>query len=122
VAQLRELLGRSDVTVAEKCRRVFEAYQIENEYGRTIESYTAKLELPNGTFDAEFLRIGRLGLLYRTVGAEQAGYWDDGARAWAPLAASPWERLIEDGLRVARQEVAPQLIHLPVNAAEVAQR
>ena len=83
VSRLRTLMNRSDVTVAEKCRRVFEAYQIENEYGRTIESYTAKLALDGASFDAEYLRIGRLSLLYRTVGSEQVGYWTgDG---WAAL-------------------------------------
>jgi hypothetical protein len=115
VARLRALMSRSDVTVAEKCRRVFEAYQIENEYGRTIESYTAKLALDGASFDAEYLRIGRLSLLYRTVGSQQVGYWDgDG---WQALPGSPWKRLIEQGLAVARQEVAPQLVHVALDPA-----
>ena len=115
VARLRALMGRSDVTVAEKCRRVFEAYQIENEYGRTIESYTAKLALDGASFDAEYLRVGRLSLLYRTVGSEQVGYWDGGG--WQTLPGSPWKRLIEQGLAVARQEVAPQLVHVALDPA-----
>lgn len=122
VVKLRSLLGRSDVTVAEKCRRVFEAYQVENDYGRTIESYTDKLELDGASFDAEFLRIGRLGLLYSTVGADRVGYWNPEQRRWAPLDPSPWKRLIRDGLRVARQEVAPQLVSIPFDPAEVTQR
>jgi hypothetical protein len=115
VTGLRSLLGRSDVTVAEKCRRVFEAYQIENEFGRTIESYTGKLELGDASFDADFLRIGRLGLLYSTIGTEKAGFWDIPSQSWQTLANAPWQRMIRDGLKVARQEVAPQLIYLPVN-------
>jgi hypothetical protein len=121
VAGLRSLLGRSDVTVAEKCRRVFEAYQIENDYGRTIESYTDKLEVGGASFDAEFLRIGRLGLLYTTVGADRVGFWDADEGRWQPLDPSPWQRLIRDGLRVARQEVAPQLVSIPFDPAEVIQ-
>ena len=117
VARLRALMKRSDVTVAEKCRRVFEAYQIENEYGRTIESYTAKLALEGASFDAEYLRIGRLSLLYRTVGSEQVGYWD--GSGWQSLPGSPWKRLIEQGLAVARQEVAPQLVHVALDPATV---
>ena len=36
VGNLLDIMGRADVTVAEKYRRLVEAYQIENEYGRTI--------------------------------------------------------------------------------------
>ena len=120
VARLRSLMSRSDVTVAEKCRRVFEAYQIENEYGRTIESYTAKLALDGASFDAEYLRVGRLSLLYRTVGSEQVGYWD--GEGWQALPGSPWKRLIEQGLAVARQEVAPQLVHVALDPANTSAR
>lgn len=120
VEKLKALMGRSDVTVAEKSRRVFEAYQIENDFGRTIEAYTAKLDLDGATFDAEFLRIGRIGLLYRTVGTERLGHWDVASKSWQPLDRTPWARLIEQGLRVARQEIAPQLVHVNLNPAEVA--
>ena len=119
VQKLRALLTRADVTVAEKCRRVFEAYQIENDYGRSIEAYTAKLELGGGSFDADFLRVGRLNLLYRTVGTGDVGYWDVNTRSWQSLEAVPWRRLIENGLKVARQEVAPELVSVALNPAEV---
>jgi predicted RNase H-like nuclease (RuvC/YqgF family) len=119
VEKLRGLLGRSDVTVAEKCRRVFEAYQIETEYGRTIEAYKGKLVLGEGTFDADFLRIGRTALLYQTVGGEQLGYWDIPSGGWQPLEAVPYRRLLEKGLKVARQEVAPELITIPLNLQQV---
>ena len=36
LARLRDMMERSDVSSAEKFRRVIEAYQIENDYGRTI--------------------------------------------------------------------------------------
>ena len=119
IDKLRSLLGRSDVTVAEKCRRVFEAFQIENEYGRTIESYTAKLDLEGASYDAAFLRIGRLGLLYKTVGSNQVGYWDNQTASWQPLERTPWVRLINQGLKVARQEIAPELVHVAVNPSKV---
>lgn len=119
IDKLRALLGRSDVTVAEKCRRVFEAFQIENEYGRTIESYTAKLDLEGASYDAAFLRVGRLGLLYKTVGSNQVGYWDNQTSSWQPLERTPWVRLINQGLKVARQEIAPELVHVAVNPSKV---
>ena len=36
VEGLRTMMGRADVTTAEKFRQIMEAYQVENEYGRTI--------------------------------------------------------------------------------------
>ena len=119
VDRLRTMLNRSDVTVAEKFRRVFEAYQIETDYGRTIETYTDKLELAEGSFDARFLRIGRLNLLYSTVGAGDVGYWDREAGRWQTLESMPWRRLIEQGVKVANQEIAPELIHIALVPSEV---
>lgn len=120
VERLRALLGRSDVTVAEKARRVFEAYQIETEFGRTIEAYKAKLPLEGAEFDADFLRIGRIALLYRTVGDGRLGHWSTADGRWDDLPATPYRRLIEQGLRIARQEIAPELISIPINPSKVA--
>lgn len=122
VETLRELMSRSDVTVAEKARRVFEAYQIENDYGRTIEAYKAKLDLGEGSFDADFLRIGRSGLMYRTVGNAEVGFWDADQGGWSPLPGVPYRRYIEQGLKVAKQEIAPELISIPLNPALEIQR
>ena len=119
IRDLRELLARSDVTVAEKSRRVFEAYQIESDYGRTIEAYRAKLEVDGASFDADFLRIGRVALMYRTVGDERLGYWDGKSTQWQGLPNSPYRRLMDQGLKVARQEIAPELLTIPLNLSNV---
>ena len=120
--KLRQLLLRADVTVAEKARRVLEAYQIENDYGRTIEAYKDKLALGDGSFDADFLRIGRVALLYRVVGNEDVGFWDVDSNSWVALDSSPWRRHIEQGLKVARQEIAPELISISLNPEQEMQR
>ena len=119
---LRALLPRADVTVAEKTRRVMEAYQIENDYGRTIEAYKAKLELPGASFDADFLRVGRVTLMYRVVGSEDVGYWDIAGQAWVPLGSGRWRRYINQGLKVARQEVAPELISVALDSRQEVRR
>ena len=43
VAGLRTLMNNPDASPAEKYRKISEAYEIENEYGRTIEAYTGKV-------------------------------------------------------------------------------
>ena len=45
VEKLRDLMERSDVSVAEKFRNVFEAFSIENDYGRTISTYKGALTI-----------------------------------------------------------------------------
>ena len=115
---LRVLLQRPDLSVAEKCRRVFEAYQIENEYGRTLESYKGKLNLADRTYDVDYLRVGRIALLYRSVGNDQFGYWDQQQRDWIAVDANHYKRNIDKGLKMARQEVAPDLLMVPILPAE----
>lgn len=114
VGKLRRLIESSALSNAEKTRRVFEALQIENDFGNTIESYKGKLDLPSGTFDVDFLRIGRVSFTYRTVGGDDYGYWHGGQKAWREIGESSYQRNIDKGIKMARQEMAPELITVPV--------
>ncbi len=49
VETLKEIMERSDVSVAEKFRKVMEAYQIENDYGSSSEWYKEELEIDSVT-------------------------------------------------------------------------
>jgi len=120
VAFLRTLLERSDITVAEKFRRLLEAYEIENDYGRTIESYKGSLDVDGASREVDFLRLGRVALLYETVDAEIYGMWDPDQKAWAPLPAE-YRNQIRNGIRMAHKQIAPNLLILPVSAPEVVQ-
>ena len=68
------MMERSDVTAAEKFRRVIEGYQIENDYGRTIEAYKGSTDINGNQLEVDFLRIGRVALLYQTVGGAHTGF------------------------------------------------
>ncbi len=120
VAKLRELMGRADVTISEKFRRLLEAYQIENEFGRTIEAYRGDLDANGGKRTVDFLRIGRVALLYQTLDGEETGAWDVTAGAWTVL-PSDYRSSVRDGLRIARKQVAPDLLYIPVAAAKEAE-
>ncbi len=119
IASLREIMGRADITDAERYRRILEAYQIENEYGRTIEAYSGPMQLEGQTRTVDFLRVGRIVLLYQTRDSVLAGAWDQKAREWTAL-SSQYRTAIRQGFRIARKEAAPDLLRLPVPAAEVA--
>lgn len=116
VRNLRRLIEQSGLSNAEKTRRVFEAYQIENDYGTTIETYKGKLNLQQNTFDVDYLRVGRIAFMYRSVGSEKYGYWDMDSKAWQEVSSSLYKRNIDKGIKMAKQEMAPELLTVPVFA------
>jgi hypothetical protein len=116
VNDLEEIMERSDVSVAEKFRKVMEAYQIENEFGWTGDFYTQSLTIDGVTRSFNILRIGRIGLYFQSDDASVTGRWDNASREWIIDNSSRNE--IRKGLRMARQLIAPELISIPVPAAE----
>ena len=118
VEALKELMSRQDVTVAEKFRKVTEAYQIENDYGRTIETYKDTLDLDGAILELDFLRIGRIALMYQSVDGKISGVWNQDTQSWDD--ASSQRNQIKLGLRIAKKQVPPDLVILPVDSPEAA--
>lgn len=116
VANLRELMNRADVTNSEKYRRITEAFQIENEYGRTIEAYSGAIGSGADERTVDFLRVGRIALVYQTRDGVEAGVWDQQNGDWVILDSS-YKPAIKEGLRVARKQAAPEMLRLPLPAA-----
>ncbi len=115
VGTLKDTMERSDVSVAEKFRKVMEAYQIENEYGTSSETYTQTLTLEEGvTRSYNILRVGRIGLYFQSDDAKITGRWDNADREWVMDDSSRSE--IRKGIRIAKQLIAPELIVIPVAA------
>jgi hypothetical protein len=113
VDRLRDLMANIETSSGEKFRRLLEAYTIEMEYGRTMDSYEGTLA--DGR-EAEFVRLGRVSLMYRTVDGAESGYWDNQQRTWVP--DPDHARAIEEALGIAKQEGAPDLITVPVPAPQ----
>ena len=114
VNTLKTTMERSDVSVAEKFRKVMEAYQIENEYGTSSETYTQSLTLEGITRSYNILRVGRIGLYFQSDDAKITGRWDNVDRQWVMDDSSRSE--IRKGIRIAKQLIAPELIVIPVAA------
>lgn len=107
------LLMAEEGRLSEKFRRLLEAYQIEIEYGRTMDAYPGKLE--DGR-DVHFIHLGRVSLMYRTTDGRETGYWDRNSRSW--VVDSDYSQAVEEALRMAEEATAPDLVTLPVPAAE----
>lgn len=116
IAGLNEMMERADVAVSEKFRRVLEAYQVEVAYGRSIEAYAGIIEVNGQERDVDFLRIGRVALMYQTRDGSIAGRWDNDSQSWQDL-GDEYRMHITKGLRMAKKQLAPDLLVMPIKAA-----
>jgi septal ring factor EnvC (AmiA/AmiB activator) len=115
IKKLRERMRRADISISEKYRQVLEAYQVENDYGRTIEAYRSELKMNGGTRVVDFLRIGRVALFCQTLDSYECRYWDREFGSWKVLPGS-YRYALQKGLQIARKRAAPDLLTLPVPA------
>jgi hypothetical protein len=115
LGKLRAMMQRADVTDAEKYRRIIEAFQIENDYGRTIEAYKGQLGEGATARTVNFLRVGRIIFLYQTLDEKEAAAWSQESHSFVPLPAD-YRTTLHKGFQMARKQAAPDLLGLPVPA------
>jgi hypothetical protein len=118
VMRLRDMMDQADVTASEKYRRVMEAYLGEMEYGRTTEAYSEALPTTGQTVD--FLRVGRTLLVYQSSDQATTGWFNPTTREYEEL-PSRYRLEVKEGLAIAKNEKAPNLVVLPIPGAEAAQ-
>ncbi len=109
IASLQSMMSRADVSTSEKYRRLVEAYQIEVEYGRTIEVYQGKVEEKT----VDFLRTGRVSLMYQTLDGKETGYWNAETKKWA--IDNSFGHGMEKALKVAKKQMAPDFIEVAIH-------
>ncbi|HUS23716.1 MAG TPA: DUF3450 domain-containing protein [Candidatus Binatia bacterium] len=115
---LKEMMPRADVTTAEKYRRILEGYQVEMEYGRTIEAYEGTLGAGDEQRTVNFLRVGRVALLYQTLDGDETGYYDAEKKEF--VQKNKYADGVTNGLKIAKKQVAPDLLVVPVLAPKEA--
>lgn len=106
---LRRMMAEPDTPVAEKYRRLLEAYQVEIEYGRTFGAERAQV----GDREVDLLRVGRASLFYLTLDGDEAGAWNAASKKWDVLPGR-YRSSIKKGLRIAHEVSAPTLLDLPM--------
>lgn len=114
---LKEIMERSDVSVAEKFRKVMEAYQIENDYGGSSEWYLQEIELDGTVREYKMLRIGRIGLYFQSDDTSVTGWWNTETGQYEEV-SNENRNEIRKGLRIARQLVAPELVLIPLQVSD----
>jgi tRNA (Thr-GGU) A37 N-methylase len=118
ISILKTMMSRADVSLSEKYRRIVEAYQVEMDYGRTLEAYEAKLGDGADARTVQFLRVGRIALLYQTLDGRETGYWDAKQKNW--VVDDDYQHGFKEGIAVAKKLRAPEMLHIPVPAPKEA--
>jgi hypothetical protein len=114
---LREMMDRADVAVSEKLSQILRAYQIENEYGRTISAYPDTINVGGTDRVVDVLQLGRVSLMYQTPDGEETGRYNLDARAWEEV-DDRYKTPVQNGIRMARQQLSYDLLTLPVSGPE----
>jgi len=116
VERLRALMEDPSQSPAQRYRLIIEAYQIESEYGRTIEAYRADIQTDGVLYeDVSVLRIGRLELVFVTDDDEVLKRFDKASGGWVDLDRS-YLSDIKQGIRIAREQIPPDLMFIPIEA------
>lgn len=118
IAFIKSSLERSDLSTAEKFRQLLEAWTIENEYGRKVESYAASIQLDNIERDVQILRVGRLALLFQTLDGQLTGAWDKTQSSWVHLDAGSFNKAVRNAIKMANKQANIDVMTIPVPKAE----
>ena len=120
IDRLREMMDRADVAVSEKFSQVMRAYQIENEYGRTMETYGDTIVVGGNERIVDVLKVGRVALVYQTPDGEETGMYNKNSGEFEPV-GDEYQASVRQGIRMARQQATQDMFSIPVHGAEAAQ-
>ncbi len=113
VLRLNGLMDDADISESEKYRLLLEAFQIESDYGRALEAYQGPLLNDPEEREVNYLMYGRVALVYLTLDDAEAGIWDKEAGDWRPLPGE-YRDAIRTGIRIAEEQIPPDLVAAPV--------
>ena len=116
IEQVRKNMDSSRFSAAEKFRQVLELYDIESEYGTTIEQFDGVLEVDGQERQGAFLRIGRIALLFQSGDQALTEVWNKTTHQWQILSSGDYRRAVADAIRMAKKQAPLDMIKLPVSA------
>ena len=116
VTRLQNLMDDPNQSPAQRYRLIVEAYQIEAEYGRTVEAYRSDIETDGRLYeDVDILRIGRNLLVFKTDDDAVLKRYSQDSGQWVDLDSSFLSN-VKTAMRVAREQIPPELLFIPVTA------
>ncbi|WP_282040696.1 DUF3450 domain-containing protein [Halomonas alimentaria] len=111
---LEKVMTDPDTATAERLDRLLAAWRSELDYGRELDAWRGILGQGEQRREVDFLRLGRVGLYYLTADGREGAVWRSDAKRWQALDEAARVEL-RHGLRMARDQRAPELLTLPVS-------
>jgi hypothetical protein len=121
VARLSTILDNPSMSAAQRYRLIVEAYQIENEYGRTIGYYEGTIGEGEDALTGDFLRVGRIALMFKTPDDSVLRIYDASVGDFVPLNRGKYLQDVKFGLRMAKEQTAPDIFFVPIKPPVSAQ-
>lgn len=121
LAFINDSINRADLDVAEKFRQIIEAYQVESEYGRKIDTYKDIIDIDGQRVEVDVLRFGRIALVAQSKDTAITAAWDRDEKRWVKLNTGTYRNDIKKGILMAKKQASIDLVTLPIAAPEVAQ-
>ena len=118
--RLNETMDRADVAVSEKFSVVLRAYQVENEYGRTMNTYGDTIEIGGTERKVDILQLGRVALLYQTPDGSETGMYNKTSKQFEAIDEN-YQSSVRSAIRMARQQATLNMFSIPVPGAEAAE-
>mgnify|MGYP000048538038 CR=1 FL=1 len=115
LSRMEENLVAADINVAEKFRQIIEAYQIENEYGRKVDSYQDIAIIDGVGYEVDVLRVGRIALVSQTKDTTITAAWDNNTKSWQRLDNSVYRNAVREGLKMANKQAPIGMLVLPIS-------
>ncbi|MEP3891152.1 MAG: DUF3450 domain-containing protein [Hellea sp.] len=112
VDRMKNTLADPEVSPAEQYRQVLNAFKIEVSFGQGIDSYEGAHPTKPGNI-VNFLRYGRVSLVYMTKDESEIGRYNLETRSWDVLSGVD-SVSIRQAIRIARKEAAPGIVYAPV--------
>ncbi len=109
VKNLEELISRADVKTAEKFRIILEAFKIEYDYAKNIETYQETTN--NKTYN--ILRLGRVALYKQSLDLKEYLVWDNNLKTWNKVEESNVKSNIRKGIKIAKKQENVALLEFP---------
>ena len=113
IEKLKILVRKPQISIGEKYYKILEAYQIENQYGKTLETYIDTIKIEGVGQQVDILRVGRIGLFFRSKSGSSSGTWNSTIGNWKIIHDGQFKRNILKAIEIAKKQDPPELIILP---------